>query len=148
MERLNNYIRLNNEYFEVEEGNCYLRPIQENKFALTLQIKTKQKESNFEKWKPMIYNGEPIILEISSIEELKGKTIPLKDGNPEWWTLYVYNHEDIISGAIEIINIEKNTVNLKWSGIVKMFYDENFNKSTSFECVCSCNLLSSNPPII
>lgn len=87
--------------------------------------------------------------------QIGGKTLNKLNGKAFVWdknrnsigeeagTMCVLEHENLTSGTIEILDITKDTIKIKWSGLANIYWNDEFGENVPFETEVCAKL----PPI-
>ena len=117
------YFRLKDIEYKIE--SCSVRfdlvPSNQNlKMYIDIDAKTDSDSIDYELNEIHLYHNNGFEIGGKSLRKLAGKKFEWdKKTNrlgEEAGTLYVLEHEDVTSGTIEILDIDKEKIHIKWSG--------------------------------
>lgn len=131
--------------YQIDNANVHI-DIEENGLRLFLEVNasTDNDSIDSELCNLQLYHNNGFQTGVSKIEDLKGKKYSWptseNDKGEEAGYLYVLEHENVTKGNIEIIDVLKDKVIVKWEGLANIFWNEEFNENVPFETVFVCNL--------
>lgn len=91
-----------------------------------------------------LYHNNGFQTGVKKIAELTGKKYvweeAYNDKGEEAGFLYVLEHENVTEGTIEIMDVGRNDITIKWKGKANIFWDDVFGADVPFETVLQMNL--------
>ena len=81
-----------------------------------------------------LYHNSGIETGAKTLRSLNGKRFEWKKAcNWCGGTLYVLEHEDVTSGVIEILDINTDSIKIRWTGCGNVFWNDAYDKNVPFE---------------
>jgi hypothetical protein len=107
----------------------------------SLEINTQREEYDGEWWEPHLYH-QGLRLSARTAKELQGATVSWdKPGSPSYehpeiGALYVFGHHVVEDAVIHFGEFAEGVIELEWTGIADVFWDEPFAERVPFRCSC------------
>lgn len=84
-----------------------------------------------------LYHNNGFRTGVKNVKYLKGRTFKwteeFNSRDEEAGTMYVVEHENISSGTIEIVDVTKESISIKWNGLANIYWDDEFGENVPFE---------------
>jgi len=132
------YFKLNNVEYKIDNTKIYIDN-EEKGIRLFIEVNASTNNSNldFELKKIHLYHNNGFQTGISTIMDLKGKKYSwssyINENDEEAGYLYILEHEDVTKATIEIIDILKDQMVIRWEGFANVFWNEEFGRDVPFE---------------
>ncbi|MBO4701242.1 MAG: hypothetical protein J5625_01135 [Lachnospiraceae bacterium] len=141
------YFKLKDVEYQVISASVRLDIIprnQELKMFIDIEAETDSKELDYELKNVHLYHNNGFQIGGKTLRNLKGKKYEWKkDTNrfgEEAGNLYVLEHEEVTSGVIEIIDVTKEKIAIKWTGFANVFWNDEFGENVPFETEIEASL--------
>lgn len=144
------YFKLKNIDYNVEKCSVSfdINP-SDQKLIMFIEIEAKNTDGSVD------YELRDVYLYHNNGFQIGGKTLSKLSGKVFAWdkkynayreeagTMCVLEHENLTSGTIEILEVTKETIKLKWSGLANIYWNDEFGENVPFETEVEAKL----PPI-
>lgn len=137
------YFILNNVTYEIVSSSIGMYETNEG-ILLFPEVTAKNNQGEYDLSELRLYHNNGFQTGVRKIAELAGKKYvwegTYNDKGEEAGYLYVLEHEDVTEGTIEILDVSKNAVTLKWTGKANVFWNDTFGADVPFETVVRMKL--------
>jgi len=141
------YIRLNNYEYKVTSASVGFDMAPDNKSLLMfidISGEYEKDDLDCELKTIRLYHNNGFNTGVKEPKKLIGKrfewTEPTNNKNEEAGTFYVLEHEEVTSGVIEISDVTADSINIKWTGLTNVFWDEEFDENVPFKAEIEAKL--------
>lgn len=134
----NEYFKLSNIKYEIKDVKVHFEN-EENGIRLYFDINAISNDNNIDNELSNIYlyHNNGFQTGVKTINELKGKkyiwSSSINENDEDAGILSVLGHEDVTKGTIEIIDVSKNQIRVKWYGTANVFWNEILGENVPFE---------------
>ena len=134
------YFRLKDVEYTVKTASVSfgLNPSNQNlKMYISIEAESDSKSIDFELSNVILYHNNGFDIGGKTLRNLNGKRFEWKNAEnnfgEEAGSIYVLEHEEITSGVIEILDVTKDTIKIKWTGKGNIFWNDDYYKDVPFE---------------
>lgn len=111
----------------------------DQKLLMFIDIEAKNIDDTveYELSKVYLYHNNGFRIGGKTLNKLKGKQFvwdeDYNSNGEEAGTMCVLEHENLSSGTIEILDVTKETIKLKWFGLANIYWNDEFGENVPFE---------------
>lgn len=111
----------------------------DQKLVMFIEIEAKNTDNSVdaELQEVYLYHNNGFQIGGKTLNKLKGKEFVWNSkhnsNGEEAGTLCVLEHENLTRGIIEIIDITKDTIKIKWTGLANIYWNDEFGENVPFE---------------
>jgi hypothetical protein len=136
------YFRLKNVEYNVESCSVQFGIVPDNqtlKMYIEIDAKTDSDIIDHELQEVKLYHNNGFEIGGKTLRNLKGKIFEWEKSvnqlGEEAGSLYVLEHENVTRGIIEILDLTKDKIWIKWTGFANVYWDNEFADNVPFETV-------------
>ena len=137
------YFILNDVKYKITDSSIDFQETNEG-ILLFPEIKAENDQVEYELSELHLYHNNGFQTGAKKTADLAGKKYVWKeaynDNGEEAGFLCVLEHENVTEGTIEIMDIGKNYITLKWTGKANIFWDDTFGADVPFETIVRMQL--------
>lgn len=133
---MDSYLRLRDRTFSLDSAN-----LQYERETWILQIDANPKEFDGELWTPSLYH-QGLRMSARDPAELQGQSTSWRHKSdrtyhhPELGLMYVFGHHDVYETTLRFGDFIGGNIEVEWSGLCDVFWDDNFKERVPFQCQC------------
>lgn len=134
------YFKLNNIEYMIEACSVAFDIAAHNqklKMFIDIHARNNSDDVEYELQYVRLYHNNGFEIGAKTLNRLKGKKFvwdkEYNKKDEEAGTMYVLEHENLTSGKIEILDVTKEIIKIKWTGLANVFWDEEFDENVPFE---------------
>lgn len=122
--------------YHFENGNIILYP--------DISAETEDETVDYDMSAVHLYHNNGFCTHVSDLQALKGKKFvwerTYNENDEEAGCLCVQEHELLSSGTIEILDIQNNTMTIRWSGLANVYWNEIYGTDVPFDTTFTTEL--------
>ncbi|WP_295155362.1 hypothetical protein [uncultured Ruminococcus sp.] len=134
------YFKLRDHDYEIESASVrLLGDPREGTYSMDIDINAKSKDEALdpEMRELRLYHNNGFETGVNNYLALKGKKFVWTSNNnerdEEAGFMYVQEHEYVTCGVIEILDVDIETIRMRWTGKANVYWDEEFSRDVPFE---------------